>query len=85
MSLKTISVGAVVVAHLVERSLLTPEVRGLNPVIGKLLLFGYLFVYCQLYRKAEDKDDEAKEWPRITTVYFCLVDSLNVSQGSYRS
>ena len=28
---------AVVVAQLVERSLPTPEVRGLNPVIGKLL------------------------------------------------
>ena len=31
---------AVVVAHLVERSLPIPEVRGLNPVIG---------IYCQLY------------------------------------
>ena len=28
---------AVVVAQLVERSLLIPEVRGLNPVIGKKL------------------------------------------------
>ena len=30
--------GAVVVAQLVERSLLIPEVRSLNPVIGKNLL-----------------------------------------------
>ena len=29
--------GAVVVAQLVERSLLTPEIHGLNPVIGKNL------------------------------------------------
>ena len=28
---------AVVVAQLVERSLLTPEIRGLNPKIGKIL------------------------------------------------
>ena len=28
---------AVVVAQLVQRSLLTPDVRSLNPVIGKLL------------------------------------------------
>ena len=31
-----------VVAQLVERSLLTPEIRGSNPVIGN-------FNYCQLY------------------------------------
>ena len=29
---------AVIVAHLVERSLLTPEVHGLNPVIGKIYI-----------------------------------------------
>ena len=34
--------GVVVVAQLVERSLLTPEVRSSNPVIGKLLLDIYL-------------------------------------------
>ena len=32
-----IIIGAVVVAQLVERSLLIPEVRGSNPVIGKNL------------------------------------------------
>ena len=41
------NIWAVVVAQLVERSLPTPEVRGLNPVIGKLL-YG-TFVYWQLY------------------------------------
>ena len=30
--------GEVVVAHLVERSLLTPEVRGSNPIIGKIYI-----------------------------------------------
>ena len=34
--------GVVVVAQLVERSLLTPEVRSSNPVIGKLLSDIYL-------------------------------------------
>ena len=38
--------GEVVVAQLVERSLLIPEVRGSNPVIGKYLLI--LNNYCIL-------------------------------------
>ena len=38
---------------LVEQSLLTPEVRGSNPVIGKLLYRS--FVYYQLYCKDENK------------------------------
>ena len=38
---------AVIVAQLVERSLTTPEVRGLNPIIGKFLCRA--FVYCELY------------------------------------
>ena len=37
MYLEKSNVRAVVVAQLVERSLLIPEVRGLNPVIGKNL------------------------------------------------
>ena len=40
-----------VVAQLVERSLPTPEVRGSNTVIGKLLFIGHVFVYSQFYRK----------------------------------
>ena len=42
---------AVVVAQLVERSLPTPEVRGSNPVIGKLLYI--IFVYCQCKEKTK--------------------------------
>ena len=44
---------AVVVAQLVEWSLLTPEVHGLNPVIGKHLY--RTFVYFQLLRKTKIK------------------------------
>ena len=36
--LKAILVKAVVVAQLVERSLPTPELRGSNPVIGKIYI-----------------------------------------------
>ena len=35
--IKTLFVTAVVVAQLVERSPMTPEIRGSNPVIGKRL------------------------------------------------
>ena len=41
-------VGSGCVAQLVEQSLPIPEVRGLNPVIGKNLYFYWTFVYCQL-------------------------------------
>ena len=47
-----------VVAQLVERS---PEVRGLDPVIGKLSYT--TFVYCQLNCKDENKDKEARNGP----------------------
>ena len=36
------NIGAVVVAQLVEQSFLTPEVRSLNPFIGKISI-GHLF------------------------------------------
>ena len=49
-----------VVAQLVEQLLLTPEVRGLNPVIGEILMN---IVYCQLYRKDENKEKEAGNGP----------------------
>ena len=49
---------AEVVAKLVERSLPTPEVRSLNPVIGKLLYRA--FVFFQLYIKDEKR---VREWP----------------------
>ena len=47
----------VVLAQLVERSIPTPEVRGLNPVIGKIC------VYYQLYWKDENKEKEAWNGP----------------------
>ena len=50
----------VVVAQLVERSLPIPEVRGSNPVIGKIY---WIFVYCQLYWKDENKEKEAGNGP----------------------
>ena len=42
MCLSKMTVRAVVVAQLVEQSLLIPEVRGSNLVIGKILLNIYL-------------------------------------------
>ena len=47
--------GAVVVPHLVELLLPTPEVHGSNPVIGKKLLN----FYCQLFWKDKNKEKEA--------------------------
>ena len=43
--------GAVVVAQLVERSLLIPEVRGSNPVIGKKYIEHLFTVNCVLKRR----------------------------------
>ena len=40
---------AVVVAQLVELLLLTPEVRGLNPVIGKLLYRTFICLLSTVY------------------------------------
>ena len=45
----------VVEAQLVERSLPTHEIRGSNPVLGKL----YIPIYCQLHWKDENKEKEA--------------------------
>ena len=42
-------------AQLVEQSLLAPQVRGSNPVIGKL--FYRTFVYCQQYSEDENKKE----------------------------
>ena len=54
---KNLSVLAVVVAQLVERSQSIPEVRGSNPVIGKHL---YWTFYCQLHWKDENKETSWK-------------------------
>ena len=54
----TFSWWAVVVAQLVEHSLLTPEVRGSNPVIGKFYI-KHLFTFNCRYWKDENKEKEA--------------------------
>ena len=61
---------AVVVVQLVERSLPTAEVRGSNPVIGKLLY--RTFIYCQLYWKDENKEKEAENGPFLKKLRFSL-------------
>ena len=49
--------GAVVVAQLVERPLLIPEVRGSNPLIGKNLYIEHLFtVNCIEKTKMKKKE-----------------------------
>ena len=48
-----------VVAQLVERSLWKPEVRGLNPVIGKNLFKFNIFLLSTVYWKDENKEKEA--------------------------
>ena len=49
------------VAQLEEQLLPTPEVQGLNLVIG--ILLSRRFVYCQLKRKEESKEKEAGNCP----------------------
>ena len=51
---------AVVVAQLVELSLPIPEVRGLNPVIGKNLYLTFT-VFC--IEKTKNKEKEAGNGP----------------------
>ena len=86
-----------VVAQLVEQSLLTPEVRGSNPVIRKL----YITIICQLYRNNKNKEKRGRERPNfpvaeelylhvkrkniIITVYYDQEDTISsdkVSRGS---
>ena len=51
---------AVVVAQLVKRSLPIPEVRGSNPVIGKIYLFPLnICLLSTVYWKDENKEKEA--------------------------
>ena len=49
-----------VVVQLVERSLTTPEVRSLNPVMGKLL-YGEFFTVNSIERTKIKK--RGREWP----------------------
>ena len=50
--------GAVVVAQLVERSLLTPEIRGSNPDIGKVLSTNCTIEKTKIKKKRP-------EWPNL--------------------
>ena len=59
------SVWAVVVAQVVELLLLTPVIRGSNPVIGK---FYKGLIYCRLYRKEKNKEKEAGNGPFKKTI-----------------
>ena len=61
--------GSGCVAQLVERLLLIPEVRGSNPVIGKIY---WTFVYCQLYWKDKNKEKRGREWPIFYISGFIL-------------
>ena len=52
------------VAQLEERSLPTPEIRGLNPIIGKILS-----TKCtKKYRKDENKEKEARSGPSLKKI-----------------
>ena len=59
--------GSGCVAQLVERSLPIQEVRGLNPVIGKIY---WKIVFCQLYWKDENKEKEAVNGPFKKNLYL---------------
>ena len=61
---------AVVVAQLVEQSLLTPEVRSLNPVIYKLLYRTFI-CFCQLYIKVGNKEKESRNGPFKKMIEGC--------------
>ena len=56
----------VVVVQLLERSLLTPEVRGSNPVIGKI------YMDYQLYWKDENKEKRGRERPNFIKKKECF-------------
>ena len=71
----------VVVAQLVEWSLQKPEVRGLNPVIGKI------WMYYQMYRKDENKVKEAGNGPifskKIWLFLMVLVSNIGDFEGYF--
>ena len=50
-------------AQLVDRLLPIPEVRGLNPVIGKTLFILNICLLSTVYRKDENKEKEAGNGP----------------------
>ena len=65
---------AVVVAQLVERSLPIAEVRGLIPVISKILFILNICLLRTVYLKDENKEKEARDGPFFKTKKFhCIV------------
>ena len=65
----------VVVAQLVEQSLSIPEVRGSNPVIGKIYIEHLFTINCFEKTKINKR---GREWPtlkKIMTVYASPVES----------
>ena len=54
------SMGAVVVAQLVEQLLPTPEVRGSNPVIGKLLYPTFICLLSTVLKR-QNKEKRGRE------------------------
>ena len=63
LRLKSLTDKAVVVAQLVEQSLLTPEVHGSNPVIGKNLFILSICLMSTVYWKDGNKEKEAGDGP----------------------
>ena len=58
-----LAIWAVVVAQLVEWSLPIPEVRSLNPVIGKNLYILNIWLLSTVYWKDENKEKRGRGWP----------------------
>ena len=52
---------AVVVAQLVEWSLPTPEVCGLNPVIGQIYIENLFTVNCVFFERDKNKEKRGRE------------------------
>ena len=61
--------GSGCVAQLVEWSLPIPEVRSSNPVIGKNLFILNICLPSTVYRKDENKEEEAENGPFKKVVY----------------
>ena len=71
-----------VVAQVVERSLPTPEIRGLNPIIGTCFIY-----QLELNRKGENKEKEAGHGPSLKIFWssFGLQIRAFFSGGNYPS
>ena len=62
--------GSGCVAQLVERSLLIPEVRGLNPVISKYLFILNISLLSTVYWKDKNKEKRGRVWPIFIKNYL---------------